>query len=94
MNYWFASVSPRKERFTSLTEAENYKHENGGSIKIVPVYESKQDVEDWIQEQDNSSLYLPMYFSEPSESTLKKSYESHSKNIQNHEIPKEIYFVI
>ena len=94
MNYWFASISPRKKRFTCLTEAEKYKQENGGIIKSVPVYKSEQAVEDWIQEQDNSSLYLPMYFSEPCEPTLRKPYEAHSKKIHNLETPQEIYFVI
>lgn len=94
MNYWFASIPSRKERFTSFTQAEIYRQENGGSIKSVPVYESKKAVEDWIQEQNNSSIYLPMNLSEYSQSTLRKPYEYHSKSTHNIKIPKEIYFVI
>ena len=94
MNYWFASISPRKERFTSLTKAEKYKQENGGIIKSVPVYKSEQAVEDWIQEQDNPSLYLPMYFSEPCEPTSRKPYEPHSRSERNIEMPSKIYFVV
>ncbi len=93
MNYWFASISS-KEPFTSLAKAEIYRQDNGGSIKSVPVYESKKDVEDWIQEQDNPFLYLPACFSEPFESTLRNPYEYHSRNIRNIKIPKEIYFVV
>ena len=94
MNYWFASIPSRKERFTSLTKAEDYKQKNGGSIKTVPVYETKKAVEDWIQQQENPSLYLPMYFSEPAELTSRKHYEPHSRSKRNIEMPSKVYFVV
>ena len=103
MNYWFPQLYPNKGRFPSKEIDEVKTHiEKGGSLIEVPIFQSKEETEDWIKKQNNPQSYTPLFFSNlrdfdengnQVDLLIRKPGEA-ILTVKEIEVPKNVYFLV
>ena len=74
MDIYFPNKSSMK-CFRSESEANQFRQKEGGRLEKVPVFESKHDVEKWIEDQDDPNWDFRIY-------NISKSVDNHGNPLE------------